>query len=152
MAFLRQHLRRARLGAPHRHPLAEPPRQGASHLLRAGRSPAPERTGPRTGVGHAPQDGVWLDRAPIGVGADRFIYNINTDLGAGEMAVTLGADKLMFLTNTSGVLDRDGKLLSMLEASAIETLMRDGVIDGGMIPKIGCALDAVKRGVNTAII
>ncbi len=90
--------------------------------------------------------------APIGVGADGQTYNINADLVAGKMAIVLGAEKLMLLTNTSGVLDRHGQLASDLEASAIEALLRDGTIQGGMIPKVECALDAVKSGVNTALI
>ncbi len=90
--------------------------------------------------------------APIGVGEDGRTYNINADLVAGKMAVTLGAEKLVLLTNTPGVLDRRGHLASDLKAPAIETLLREGVIAGGMIPKVECALDAVKNGVNTALI
>lgn len=90
--------------------------------------------------------------APIGVGADGQTYNINADLVAGKMAVTLGAEKLILLTNTPGVIGRRAQLASDLKTPAIEALLRDGVIEGGMIPKVECALDAVKNGVNTALI
>ena len=90
--------------------------------------------------------------APIGVGDDGQTYNINADLVAGKLAITLNADKLMLLTNTPGVLDPDGELLTDLDATQIKTLIKDGTIAGGMIPKVDCALDAVKGGVNTALI
>ena len=88
--------------------------------------------------------------APIGVGADGSAYNINADLVAGELARVLGAEKLLLLTNTPGVLDPDGKLLTGLDAARTETLIAEGVISGGMLPKVRCALDAVRAGVNTA--
>jgi acetylglutamate kinase len=88
--------------------------------------------------------------APIGVGADGTAYNINADLVAGEMARVLGAEKLLLLTNTPGVLDPDGKLLTGLGAAQTEELIADGVIHGGMLPKVRCALDAVHAGVRTA--
>ena len=90
--------------------------------------------------------------APIGVGEDGETYNINADLVAGRLAVTLGAEKLMLLTNTPGVLDKDGELLKDLSAGDIADLMKDGTIAGGMIPKVDCALDAVNEGVNSALI
>lgn len=90
--------------------------------------------------------------APIGVGEDGLTYNINADLVAGRMAVTLGAEKLILLTNTAGVLDRDGELISELDAAGIEAQLRDGGIAGGMRPKVECALDAVKNGVGSALI
>ena len=90
--------------------------------------------------------------APIGVGEDGQTYNINADWVAGKMAVTLGAEKLMLLTNTPGVLDRRGQLASELDATAIEAMLRDGGLKDGMIPKVECALDAVANGVNTALI
>ena len=90
--------------------------------------------------------------APIGVGEDGQTYNINADLVAGKMAIVLGAEKLMLLTNTPGVLDRHGQLAGDLKASAIEALLQDGTIVGGMIPKVDCALGAVRNGVNTALI
>ena len=88
--------------------------------------------------------------APIGVGAEGEAYNINADLVAGKLAETLKAEKLVLMTNTSGVLDRNGKLLTGLTATEIEALFADGTIHGGMLPKIGSALDAVKNGVKSS--
>ena len=88
--------------------------------------------------------------APIGVGADGSSYNINADLVAGELARVLGAEKLLLLTNTAGVLDPDGKLLTGLSAAETERLIASGVIHGGMLPKVRCALNAVKGGVATS--
>ena len=88
--------------------------------------------------------------APIGVGEDGSAYNINADLVAGELARVLAAEKLLLLTNTPGVLDPDGKLLTGLGADETEALIADGVIHGGMLPKVRCALDAVRAGVRTA--
>jgi acetylglutamate kinase len=88
--------------------------------------------------------------APIGVGADGSSYNINADLVAGEMARVLGAEKLLLLTNTPGVLDPDGNLLTGLSAAETERLIVDGIIHGGMLPKVRCALDAVNAGVRTS--
>jgi acetylglutamate kinase len=88
--------------------------------------------------------------APIGVGAEGRSYNINADLVAGHMAEVLGAEKLLLLTNTAGLLDKDGNLLTGLSAAAVDKLIADGTIHGGMLPKIKCALSAVKSGVNAA--
>ena len=88
--------------------------------------------------------------APIGVGADGSSYNINADLVAGELAKVLAAEKLLLLTNTPGVLDPDGNLLTGLSAAETEQLIADGIIHGGMLPKVRCALDAVKAGVRTS--
>ncbi len=88
--------------------------------------------------------------APIGVGEDGQSYNINADLVASKLASTLQAEKLILLTNTPGVLDRDGELLTGLKAGRVAELIADGTIHGGMLPKIRCALDAVQSGVNTA--
>ena len=88
--------------------------------------------------------------APIGVGKDGQSYNINADLVAGKLAMTLQAEKLILLTNTPGVLDADGNLLTGLKASRVEELIADGTIHGGMLPKIKCALDAVHSGVTSA--
>jgi len=88
--------------------------------------------------------------APIGVGADGASYNINADLVAGELARVLGAEKLLLLTNTPGVLDPEGNLLTGLSAADTEQLIASGVIYGGMLPKVRCALDAVKGGVATS--
>jgi acetylglutamate kinase len=87
--------------------------------------------------------------APIGVGRDGEAYNINADLVAGKLAETLSAEKLVLMTNTAGVLDKDGRLLTGLTASEIDALFADGTIHGGMLPKIGSALDAVKNGVKS---
>lgn len=88
--------------------------------------------------------------APIGVGEDGQSYNINADLVAGRLAEKLCAEKLILLTNTPGVLNDKGDLLTGLTAHDVQALIEDGVIHGGMLPKIGCALDAVKSGVRTA--
>ena len=88
--------------------------------------------------------------APIGVGDDGQSYNINADLVAGKIAEVLGAEKLMLLTNTVGLLDKDDNLLTGLDADQVDQLIDDGTIHGGMLPKIRCALDAVKHGVNAA--
>jgi len=88
--------------------------------------------------------------APIGVGEDGHSYNINADLVAGKMAEVLKAEKLILLTNTTGLLDKEGKLLTGLSTERVQELIADGTIYGGMLPKINCALDAVKSGVNSA--
>src|SRR5207249_1108018 len=88
--------------------------------------------------------------APIGVSDHGEAYNINADLVAGKLAETLNAEKLVLMTNTSGVLDKHGTLLTGLTASEIEGLFADGTIHGGMLPKIGSALDAVKNGVKSS--
>ncbi len=88
--------------------------------------------------------------APIGVGPDGSSYNINADLVAGKLASVLAAEKLLLLTNTPGVLDPEGQLLTGLEAKETDRLIREGVIHGGMLPKVDCALDAVKSGVKTS--
>jgi acetylglutamate kinase len=90
--------------------------------------------------------------APIGVGEDGRAYNINADLVAGKVAAILGAEKLILLTNTRGVLDTEGSLLTGLSARRVDELIADGTIHGGMLPKVACALDAVNSGVKTALI
>jgi len=87
--------------------------------------------------------------APIGSGEHGETYNINADLVAGKVAEVLKAEKLVLLTNTPGVLDKSGKLLSGLTAKRIDELFADGTISGGMLPKISSALDAAKGGVNS---
>ena len=87
--------------------------------------------------------------APIGVGEDGESYNINADLVAGKLAEILHAEKLILLTNTPGVLDKNGKLLTGLTPKQVEGLFADGTIHGGMLPKIGSALDAAKSGVKS---
>ncbi|MDX1434744.1 MAG: acetylglutamate kinase, partial [Gammaproteobacteria bacterium] len=90
--------------------------------------------------------------APIGIGEDGRSYNINADLVAGKIAAALGAEKLILLTNTAGVLDAEGKLLTKLGVAEVERLIESGVISGGMLPKVRCALGAVTEGVHTATI
>jgi acetylglutamate kinase len=87
--------------------------------------------------------------APIGTGADGTTYNINADLVAGKLAEILRAEKLVVLTNTPGVLDKNGKLLTGLTPRKIDDLVAKGVISGGMLPKIGSALDAARNGVKS---
>ena len=88
--------------------------------------------------------------APIGVGEDSVSYNINADLVAGKMASVLGAEKLLLLTNTPGILDKQGRILTGLDGKRVNELVADGTIAGGMLPKVACALDAVHSGVKTA--
>lgn len=90
--------------------------------------------------------------APIGVGDDGRSYNINADLVAGAVASVLGAEKLLLLTDTPGILDRQDQLLSGLLPADIHSLIADGTIHGGMLPKVNCALEAVGSGVQTATI
>ena len=88
--------------------------------------------------------------APIGVGTDNETYNINADLVAGKIAEALNAEKLVLLTNVAGLEDKQGQLLSGLTAERVEKLIKDGTISGGMLPKIECALNAVKNGVRSS--
>ena len=88
--------------------------------------------------------------APIGVGADGSTYNINADLVAGKLAQVMEAEKLMLLTNVEGLLDGEGNILTGLGTSDVDALIADGTISGGMLPKIGCALEALKSGVVSA--
>jgi acetylglutamate kinase len=85
---------------------------------------------------------------PIGVGSEGEAYNINADLVAGSIAETLKAEKLILMTNTPGVLDKYGRLITGLTASEIQGLFADGTIHGGMLPKLSSALHAVKNGVR----
>ncbi len=88
--------------------------------------------------------------APIGIGSEGNSYNINADLVAGKIAEVLQAEKLILLTNTEGLLDKGGALLTGLSAASVAELEADGTIHGGMLPKIRCALDAVNAGVNSS--
>ena len=90
--------------------------------------------------------------APIGAGTDGTAYNINADTVAGSLAVTLKAEKLILLTNTPGVLNSDDQLLELLSETEAQDLIEQGVISGGMLPKVQCALEAVAGGVRTATI
>jgi len=88
--------------------------------------------------------------APIGVGSDGQSYNINADLVAGKIAEVTEAEKLMLLTNVAGLQDKNGEVLTGLTTSKVDELIADGTIHGGMLPKIQCALSAVKSGVKSA--
>ena len=90
--------------------------------------------------------------APLGVDEEGSTYNINADLVAGKVAEFLQAEKLMLLTNIKGVLGRDGEVVTGLTPKTVDSLIEDGTISGGMIPKIQCALDAVRSGVKSAVI
>jgi acetylglutamate kinase len=87
--------------------------------------------------------------APIGVGSQGETYNINADVVAGKLAEVLKAEKLVLLTNTPGVLDKNGNLLTGLTPKKIDALVEDGTLSGGMLPKIGSALDAARSGVKS---
>jgi acetylglutamate kinase len=88
--------------------------------------------------------------APIGSGVDGATYNINADSVAGALARKLQAEKLVLMTNTAGVLDKQGTLLTGLNSTQIDALKADGTIQGGMMPKVDCGLEAVKNGVKTS--
>jgi len=88
--------------------------------------------------------------APIGAGENGEAYNVNADLVAGKLAETLRAEKLILMTNITGVLDKDGQLIHHITSQQIDRMIEDGTIAGGMLPKIAGALDAVKNGVKTA--
>jgi acetylglutamate kinase len=101
------------------------------------------------GVVKALQDDAFIPViSPIGFGAQNESYNINADVVAAKLATVLKAEKLLMLTNISGVLDKEGNLLADLTARRIDELFADGTISGGMLPKIAGALDAAKSGVN----
>ncbi len=87
--------------------------------------------------------------APIGVGRNGESYNINADLVAGKLAEVLKAEKLVLLTNTPGVLDKNGQLLTGLTPKRIDELVAEGTLSGGMLPKIASALDAARGGVKS---
>ena len=86
--------------------------------------------------------------SPLGFGENNESYNINADVVASKLAMVLAAEKLLLLTNTPGVLDKNGQLLTELSAREVDALFADGTISGGMLPKISGALDAAKSGVN----
>lgn len=88
--------------------------------------------------------------APVGADDDGNTFNINADLVAGKIAQVMQAEKLMLLTNVAGLMDAQGDVLTGLSTSRVDELIADGTVHGGMLPKIGCALDAVKSGVASA--
>lgn len=90
--------------------------------------------------------------APVGVGADGHTYNINADTVAGAIAGGLEADRLLMLTDVSGVLDKNGKLIPEMRIADVEAAIADGTITGGMIPKVMCCVEAVKAGARGAVI
>ncbi len=90
--------------------------------------------------------------APVGVGAEGHSYNINADLVASAVASVLDAEKLLLLTDTAGILDGDGNLLTGLTPAQIDALVADGTIFGGMLPKVRCALEAISQGVTSATV
>jgi acetylglutamate kinase len=87
--------------------------------------------------------------APIGYGEDGQAYNINADLVAGKLATVLNAEKLILMTNTAGILDKNEQLLTGVTPGDIDSLIEDGTVFGGMLPKITSALDAARSGVNS---
>lgn len=103
-------------------------------------------------VDHLEAGGFIPVIAPVGVGAAGEAYNINADLVAGKLAAVLKAEKLMLLTNVSGLMDKQGKVLTGLTVAQVNELIADGTIYGGMLPKIACALDAVQSGVKSSVI
>jgi acetylglutamate kinase len=90
--------------------------------------------------------------APVGVGKDGESFNINADIVAGAVAQALGAEKLVLLTNTPGILNAEKETISSLEKHEVEALIADGTISEGMLPKVDCALDAVTGGVDSVTI
>ena len=90
--------------------------------------------------------------APIGVDREGQTYNINADTVAGKLAITLDAERLMLLTNTPGVLNKEGEVITGLREREITQLIENGTIAGGMLPKVQCALDAIRSGVRAATI
>ncbi|MFC5301477.1 acetylglutamate kinase [Azospira restricta] len=100
-------------------------------------------------IGHLESGGFIPVIAPIGVGKDGETYNINADVVAGKIAEVLKAEKLVLLTNTPGVLDQKGKLITGITPKQIDEMVDDGTLSGGMLPKIGSALDAAKNGVKS---
>lgn len=101
-------------------------------------------------VRYLEQDNFIPVIAPIGIGDDGATYNINADSAAGALAANLDAEKLILMTNTPGVLDKQGELLTGLDAGQVADLIEDETIVGGMMPKVECALAAVNNGVRTA--
>ena len=103
-------------------------------------------------VDHLEAGGFIPVIAPVGVGPDGEAYNINADLVAGKLASVLKAEKLMLLTNVQGLMDKQGHVLTGLSVPQVEALIADGTVYGGMLPKVSCALDAVRSGVRSAVI
>ena len=100
-------------------------------------------------IGHLESGGFIPVIAPVGVGKDGETYNINADVVAGKIAEVLKAEKLVLLTNTPGVLDDAGSLITGITPKQIDDMVEDGTLSGGMLPKIGSALDAARNGVKS---
>jgi acetylglutamate kinase len=100
-------------------------------------------------IGALEQGGFIPVVAPIGIGAEGESYNINADLVAGKLAEVLRAEKLVMLTNTPGVLDEQGKLLTGITPRQVDEMVANGTLSGGMLPKIASALDAARAGVKS---
>lgn len=100
-------------------------------------------------IGHLESGNFIPVIAPIGVGKDGETYNINADVVAGKVAEILKAEKLILLTNTPGVLDKAGQLITGITPKQIDEMVEDGTLSGGMLPKIGSALDAARNGVKS---
>ncbi len=111
-----------------------------------GRVGAPEHVNPEI-VQRMSEDGFIPVVAPIGTDASGQTYNVNADVAAGRIAEALGAEKLVLLTDVEGVLDREGKLVSRLDAARARAAIESGVIGGGMIPKVECCIRAREHGV-----
>ena len=103
-------------------------------------------------VDHLEAGGFIPVIAPVGVGAHGTAFNINADLVAGKLASVLQAEKLMLLTNVQGLMDKQGQVLTGLTVPQVEALIADGTVYGGMLPKVACALDAVRSGVKSSVI
>lgn len=108
-----------------------------------------EKIDPRV-ISHLEQGGFIPVIAPVGAGEHGEAFNINADVAAGKIAAVLQAEKVMFLTNAAGVLDKHSKILTGLTVTQVESLIADGTISGGMVPKVRYALDAVNSGVKSA--
>jgi acetylglutamate kinase len=103
-------------------------------------------------VSHLEAGGFIPVIAPVGVGVDGTAYNINADLVAGKLAGVVKAEKLMLLTNVQGLMSKEGQVLTGLTVAQVDALIGDGTIHGGMLPKVACALDAVRSGVKSSVI
>ena len=100
-------------------------------------------------IGHLESGGFIPVIAPIGVGQNGETYNINADVVAGKIAEVLKAEKLVLMTNTPGVLDKSGTLITGITPKQIDDMVDDGTLSGGMLPKIASALDAARNGVKS---
>ncbi len=125
-----------------------PSREKPSELLDIGQVGEIESIDPGV-IDSLEQGGFIPVVAPIGVGADGLSYNINADLVAGKLAEVLHAEKLVLLTNTPGVLDEQGKLLTGVTPRQIDAMLAAGTLSGGMLPKIASALEAARAGVKS---